>query len=249
MCKLINKDKYAEGAKIIKSIPKIVARSGGASEPDPEGRLTPYLSSEEIEIYKLIFYGVLNAEYDILRRQPKILQLVQHGINRQLSSQTYPFVAEIPPSLKSHQLQSFAHHFSGVQLGGSSQQQSNFGVAFASNMQATSEEQSKFIVFVIGGISHQEISALTSFERNQIVNGHWPQERLVMASTESRPLTGREMLKMLSAIEDLDGDSSDNMPPTKVNQQTSLLKVPNNELDFDQESQEDKNDEPSISFN
>lgn len=60
---------------------------------------------------------------------------------------------------------------------------------------------------MIGGISHQEIAALTNFERNQIVAQLWPQERLVLGSTESRPLTGREILKMLAAI-DLDAQAN-----------------------------------------
>ena len=62
------------------------------------------------------------------------------------------------------------------------------------------KNNSKFIVFVLGGISHQEIAALANFERQQIIYGAWPQERLIIGSTEQKPLTGRDMLKMLSNI-------------------------------------------------
>jgi hypothetical protein len=37
---------------------------------------------------------------------------------------------------------------------------------------------------MIGGISHQELVAINSFERNQIVNGNWNEERIIMGSTQ-----------------------------------------------------------------
>jgi len=56
----------------------------------------------------------------------------------------------------------FAHAFSQSQAGGHEAQ-------FYSNRSGKNDpmqESSKLIVFVIGGVSHQEISAINAFERN-----------------------------------------------------------------------------------
>jgi hypothetical protein len=63
------------------------------------------------------------------------------------------------------------------------------------------DQNSKLIVFVIGGLSHQEISSINSFERNQIIHGKWPRERIILGSTSKDILTGKSMLKMLSEMD------------------------------------------------
>lgn len=167
------------------------------------------------------------------------MTLVKQGLRRELNKKEYPFVGASPPPAKGH-ANNFANHLSGVQFGGSG----NKNEAYYSNRSLSKQDNpSKFIVFVIGGVCHQEISALTAFERNQIVNDVWPQERLIMVSTESRPLTGRELLKMLATIGDIDQQMQGQ---EMAFQRTSHLNFPDQREDEEEEEREDK---PSISFN
>ena len=64
----------------------------------------------------------------------------------------------------------------------------------------------RLIVFIIGGISHQEITVVNQFERNQIIHGKWHNERLVLGSTNEKVLTGNTMLDMLGKV-----NSDDNL--------------------------------------
>ena len=60
---------------------------------------------------------------------------------------------------------------------------------------------SKLIVFVIGGLCHQEVQAITQFERNQIIYGKWKEERIVLASSQKKVLTGRDMVESLEQVD------------------------------------------------
>lgn len=64
-----------------------------------------------------------------------------------------------------------------------------------------------------------------------------------MVSTESRPLTGRELLKMLATIGDIDQQMQGQ---EMAFQRTSHLNFPDQREDEEEEEREDK---PSISFN
>lgn len=50
LCKLFNQDKFPEGREILQSIPKMYANAGKADEK--EGRITPYLSPDEVALYQ-----------------------------------------------------------------------------------------------------------------------------------------------------------------------------------------------------
>ena len=63
-CKLISLEKYPEGAQIIQKIPEII----GEANPDKYGRITPYMTEDEINEYQEVWVDYLNRDYDILRK-------------------------------------------------------------------------------------------------------------------------------------------------------------------------------------
>jgi hypothetical protein len=63
----------------------------------------------------------------------------------------------------------------------------------------------KLIIFVIGGLSHQEVVSIQKFERNQILHGKWSKERIISGSTHQDILTGYDLIEMLEQLNlDLD---------------------------------------------
>ena len=91
-------------------------------------------------------------------KQPKILSLVKKGITRTLDTSSYPFIGPQPSSPKNQA--AFQNVQSNSEIEGA---QGNYFSNRTSTMQV--KNNSKFIVFVLGGISHQEIAALANFER------------------------------------------------------------------------------------
>ena len=65
-CKLFNSDKYQEGKQILRNISKMYVNEG--NNVDKEGRFTPYLTDEELQLYSKIFVDVL--EYLIIFFEP-----------------------------------------------------------------------------------------------------------------------------------------------------------------------------------
>lgn len=63
-------------------------------------------------------------------------------------------------------------------------------------------------MIVIGGLSHQEVSEVCKFERDQITNGEWRRERIVLGSimlknqkaTSNAVVTGNELLEQLASL-------------------------------------------------
>lgn len=82
---------------------------------------------------------------------------------------------------------------------------SNYGKDKSKKM----SNSSKLIVFVIGGLCHQEVQAVAQFERNQIVYGKWKEERIVLGSSQKKVLTGRDMVESLEQV-DFDAQAKEN---------------------------------------
>ncbi len=125
-----------------------------------------------------------SLEYNITRSSPKLEGIVESCSKYELSRSEYPFVEEpksLPGKVKNYQISSNL---------------------FGSGGDAEDEEQPHLIVFVLGGVSHNEICALERLSQEKRINHH-----LLIGSTSI--LTASQyidQLKELSMPNDTVGD-------------------------------------------
>ena len=167
LCSMFNQSEYGQGVQVLETVLKLTqADEDGnlyseAVAADKFGRITPYMTSEQIQAYQYR-QAEVRDQHQTLQMQPLLLTLIQESLAGALSESSFPFFG--PSAPKENQFDGQARR-----------QSKGFGIlatarGFATNRsQAPTEEESRRIVFVIGGLTHQEVQAVNQYERRQII--------------------------------------------------------------------------------
>ena len=131
------------------------------------------------------------VQYEYLRSSPKIEGIVENCSKFILSRTEFPFENE-PKNIPNHRMK-----FQGIIDG------NKFG-----NEIDEEEDLPYLIIFVLGGISHNEITAIERLSRERRVNHH-----LVIGGTSI--LTAQDYFKQLQDLSPPSDPSSSNFEPVK----------------------------------
>jgi Sec1 family len=123
------------------SVKALRAMQGGAKDL---ARVVPVLSETAKKEYIRNYEQIARRKYDVIKVKPKICELVSMAQQQTLDTSEFPYVGPSPPASR--------------------------GLEFQDGKKGVSEPAQRLIVFVAGGISHTEISALQAMEKEENVS-------------------------------------------------------------------------------